>query len=179
MSHSMTKYEKQKCLSLFILSLLLSIAISTVTYGQVAEKEPALSVEGEVQQILTLHTADLAKMHRMEIRATDKDEKEHHFSGFRLSDILQQAGVTLGAQLRGKNMTKYLLARSGDGYQVIFALAEIDSSFTDRTILVADQVDGHPLPTGKGPFQMVVPGEKKHARWIWGLTTLIVRSAKE
>jgi len=50
--------------------------------------------------------------------------------------------------------------------------------FTDRVIILADQVDGAPLPANKGPFRIVVPGEKKPARWIWQVTTLAVRFAK-
>ncbi|HTI10469.1 MAG TPA: hypothetical protein VL832_18000 [Puia sp.] len=44
---------------------------------------------------------------------------------------------------------------------------------------LADQVDGSPLPANKGPFRIVVPGEKKPARWIWQVNALVVRFAKE
>ena len=35
------------------------------------------------------------------------------------------------------------------------------------------------VPSGKGPFRIVVPGEKKPARWIWEVTSMTVRFAKE
>jgi hypothetical protein len=35
------------------------------------------------------------------------------------------------------------------------------------------------MPSGKGPFRIIVPGEKKPARWIWEVTTLIIKFAKE
>ena len=38
--------------------------------------------------------------------------------------------------------------------------------FTDRVILLADRRDGKPLSAREGPFQVIVPGEKKHARWV-------------
>jgi DMSO/TMAO reductase YedYZ molybdopterin-dependent catalytic subunit len=161
-----------------LLSLLSLFLLVTVVRGQVAD-QGVLKVEGEVAQTLTLHPSDLDKMPRIDIRSKDRDEKEHSYSGVALTGILQQAGVTLGAQLRGENMTKYLLVRSGDGYEVLFSLAELDSSFTDRTVLLVDKVDGQPLPAGKGPFRIVVPGEKKHARWIWEVRSIFVRSAKE
>jgi hypothetical protein len=96
-----------------------------------------------------------------------------------LSDVLGQAGVTLGKQLRGENMSKYLLVKSGDGYEVLFSLPELDSSFSDKTVFLADQLNGQPLPAGKGPFRIIVPGEKKHARWIWEVRTLTIGFAKE
>jgi len=138
-----------------------------------------ISVEGEVIHPLKLSAADIGKMPKKEITAADRDGKPHRYSGVPVTAILQQAGVTLGAQLKGENMSKYLLVKSGDGYEVLFSLAELDSAFTDRVIILADQVDGQPLPDGKGPFRIIVPGEKKPARWIWEVTTMAVRFAKD
>jgi DMSO/TMAO reductase YedYZ molybdopterin-dependent catalytic subunit len=138
-----------------------------------------IKVEGEVTHPLQLSLADLGKMKKVEVKAADRDGKEHTYTGIPLSDILQQAGVTMGPQLRGENMAKYLLVKSADGYEVLFSLPELDSTYTNRVIILADQVDGAPLPANKGPFRIVVPGEKKPARWIWQVTTLSVRFAKE
>lgn len=138
-----------------------------------------ISVDGEVTHPLKLSAADIGKMPQMEITAADRDGKPHRYSGVPVTAILQQAGVTLGARLRGENMSKYLLIKSADGYKVLFSLAELDSAFTNRVVILADKVDGQPLPDGKGPFRMVVPGEKKPARWIWGVTAMIIRFAKE
>ncbi len=85
----------------------------------------------------------------------------------------------MGKQLRGQNMTKYLLVKAGDGYQVAFSLAALDSSFSDKRIFLADQANGKPLWGGKGPFRIIVPEEKKKARWIWDVKTLIVGIAHE
>ena len=51
-------------------------------------------------------------------------------------------------------------------HRAVFALAELDPAFTDRVILLADHRDGKALSTRDGPFQIIVPGEKKHARWV-------------
>jgi DMSO/TMAO reductase YedYZ molybdopterin-dependent catalytic subunit len=112
----------------------------------------------------------LGDAHRVSLKVDD-----HTYSGVPLADLLTKAGAPLGPQLKGKQMTTYVLVRARDGYQVVFALPELDSAFTDRVILLADQADGQPLPTDKGPYRLVVPGEKKHARWIWGVTEIIVK----
>jgi hypothetical protein len=72
-------------------------------------------------------------------------------------DILDSAGVTLGSQLRGENLAKYVLIKATDGYQIIFSLPEIDPEFTRETILQAYRVDGNPLPKGEGPFRIIAP----------------------
>jgi hypothetical protein len=51
-------------------------------------------------------------------------------------------------------------------YRVVFALAELDPGYTDRVILLADRADGQPLDSKTGPFRIVVPGEKRMARWV-------------
>ena len=92
--------------------------------------------------------------------------------------MLQLAGVTLGAQLKGDNLTKYLLVQAADGYEAVFALPELDPAFTDRVLFLADQRDGQPLPDNEGPYRIVVPGEKRHARWVRQVVTLKVMFAK-
>ena len=72
-----------------------------------------------------------------------------------------------------------MIAKCADGYEVLFSLAELDSTFTDRTVILADQWEGGSLPAGKGPFRIVVPGEKKPARSSFQVTTLLVRFAKD
>jgi DMSO/TMAO reductase YedYZ molybdopterin-dependent catalytic subunit len=153
--------------------------LHSFAWAQEPAKQATIKVEGEVTHPMELSPADLAKMRRVEVHAADRDGKEHTYSGVPLSDILQQAGVTMGPQLRGGNMAKYLLVKSADGYEVLFSLPELDSTFSSRVIILADQADGSPLPANKGPFRIVVPGEKKPARWIWQVNALVVRLAKE
>ena len=141
---------------------------------------PAIvKVVGDVQTPLTLTAADLVAMPRTTAIAKDKQGVPHTFSGVALAEIFSKAGVTTGRQLRGENLAKYLLVTCADGYQVVFSLAELDSSITDRVVILADQIEGKPLPAGTGPFRIVVPGEKKPARNCFQVTTLAIRFAKE
>jgi len=118
-------------------------------------------------------------MKRVTVSMKDRDGNEHAYTGVAVADILEMAGVTIGRQLRGKNLTKYMLVKCADGYEVLFSLAELDADFTDRTVIIADQSEGKPLPPGKGPFRLVVPGEKKPARCSFQVTELIIKFAKE
>jgi DMSO/TMAO reductase YedYZ molybdopterin-dependent catalytic subunit len=124
-----------------------------------------LTIAGDVAKPLTLTKADLAKMPRTS--ATFNEEgAETNYEGVLLYDILKQAGAPLDKQLMGKALATYLLAEARDGYQVVYALADIDPSFGANKILVADTVNGKPLFDYQGPFRLVVPGDKKGARSI-------------
>jgi DMSO/TMAO reductase YedYZ molybdopterin-dependent catalytic subunit len=139
----------------------------------------SVKVTGEVVTPLTLSAADLTAMPRTTATAKDKQGVPHTFSGVAIADILNKAGVTTGKQLKGENLAKYLLVTCADNYQVVFSLAELDSSFTDRMVILADQVEGKPLPAGTGPFRLIVPGEKKPARNCFQVVAIAVKFAKE
>lgn len=152
--------------------LILLALLTTSGYAQTV-----LTVSGEVTKPLTLRAADLQAMPRAEVTATDRDGKAHRYSGVSLLDLLKQAGTTLGNDLRGKNLMKYVVVRATDDYRVMFALPEIDADFAAQTILLADRVDGAPLPAGIGPYRIVVPNEKKPTRWVRNVNAIEVRSA--
>ncbi|GAB4022852.1 hypothetical protein GCM10028773_37570 [Spirosoma koreense] len=143
------------------------------SYGQTA-----LTVSGEVTKPLTLQAADLKAMPHTEVTDKDRDGKEHRYSGVPLIELLRQAGATVGGELRGKNLAKFAVVKATDGYEVVFALPELDPEFATRTVLLADSVDGAPLAAGVGPYRVIVPGEKKPARWIREVKSIEIRSAK-
>lgn len=139
---------------------------------------PLLTVEGEVVKPLKLSISDLNGFNQTEVTATDHAGQQRVYKGVALFDILKAAGVTLGSQLRGKNLLKYVELRAADGYEVIFSLPEIDPEFTAQTVLLAYEIDGKALPKGEGPLRMVVPSDKKHARWIREITGIRVQYSK-
>lgn len=149
-------------LSMVILSLVFLPRVAALGQGT----DNYFTVEGEVEKPLKIGISELGQMQQHTAEVKDSDGNTHTYTGVRLSDILLQAGATLGSQLRGENLVKYVLVKAVDGYEVLYSLPEIDPEFTDNLILLAYQVDGKPLPTGVGPFRMVIPHEKRHARWI-------------
>jgi hypothetical protein len=68
-----------------------------------------------------------------------------------------------------------VLVEATDGYRAVFSLAEIDPELTDRVILVADSKDSQPLPPREGSFRIIVPDEKRPARWVRQVRVVTVR----
>ena len=125
-----------------------------------------VKVEGEVATPLGLTATELAQLPRQSVTAKAHDGKESRYEGVALIEILKKAGLPTGTDLRGKAVALYMVVEAADGYRAVFALPELDSTFTDRVILLADRRDGQVLSSREGPLQIVVPGEKKHARWV-------------
>ena len=163
---------KQKSSRLLFL-LLLCMPVSA--FAQAAPAV-ALHVTGEVPTHLELSLADIAAFPRQTIHVTDEKGAPAEYAGVPVAEILQKAGAPLGKEMKGANMAVGLVARAPDGYHVLFALAEFDPAFNDRVIILADSRDGKPLDNREGPLRFVVPGDKRHARWIRGVNTLEVLS---
>lgn len=163
----------------YSLILVLLCLGSFQSIAQTSVGKPFVKVSGEVTKPLTLSVDDLAKMKRITISSKERDGKEHSYTGVAIQEILGLAGVTTGKELRGENLAKYLMIKCADGYEVLFSLPEVDSSFTDRVIILADSTEGKPLPSDKGPFRLVVPGEKKPARSCFQVTEFVIKFAKE
>jgi DMSO/TMAO reductase YedYZ molybdopterin-dependent catalytic subunit len=132
-----------------------------------------LKVEGAVPAPLSLTAEDLAKMPRTTAQLA-ADGTTTTYEGVLLYDILVKAGWQFGRGMTGKPMASYLLATGKDGYQVVFALPEIDPQFSGAKVMIADKADGSPLPAREQPFRIVAPEDKMHARSIYSLVKLEV-----
>jgi hypothetical protein len=125
-----------------------------------------LEVLGAVARPCTISADERAKLPRQSVKAKAHDGKESQYDGVALVDILTKAGAPFGKELRGQAMVFYVVVEASDGYRAVFAFPELDPAFSDRVILLGDHRDGQPLSTREGPLQIIVPGEKKHARWV-------------
>ncbi|MBE1160314.1 molybdopterin-dependent oxidoreductase [Dyella acidiphila] len=127
---------------------------------------------------LTLDRSALAAMPRTSIdTAAIHHEPATHWQGVTLEEVLQRAGAVSGEQLRGKSMSTVVRVSAADHYQVVFSLGELDPLLGNEQVLLADTQDGQPL-SKNGPFRLVVPGDKRPARWIHSVTTIeVTRSA--
>ncbi len=102
------------------------------------------------------------------------------YSGVPLATLLAKVNAPIGKELRGEAMTSYVMATGTDGYSVVLSLAEVDRSlhagFHEEQVIVADTRDGQPF--GKnGPYQMIVPDDKRPARWVHNLNSISLQHA--
>jgi molybdopterin-dependent oxidoreductase-like protein protein len=153
-------------------ALLLLAAVSGLSAA-----EPVLTVTS-ADKTLTFTAEEFAALPHSEVSAYDPHgEATHKYSGVAMQEILARAGAPLGDKLRGRALQLIVVARSRDGYEIAFALAEFDPAFSDRSILLADTEDGKPLPDYASPFRMILPGDKKAARWARMVNSIEIRPA--
>jgi hypothetical protein len=127
-----------------------------------------LTIQTETGKQTVLTRSDIEALPRTNVTTSASDT----FVGVSVKAVLEKAGVSLGESLRGKRLASCLLVEAADGYRVVFALPEIDSAFTEKQIVLAFLKNGKPLDEKEGPYRIVVPDEKRMARWIREVTTL-------
>ncbi len=151
--------------------LALSFLLAAPAAGQ------TLEVRGEVSTPLKLALSDLEVMPRQTVEAADHQGGKARYSGVPLFHILQRAGVPFGDQMRGKVLSQYVLITAADGYRVVFALPELDPRATDDPVLLCDRKDDNALDQFEGPLRIILPKEKRHARWIRQVIRIEILSA--
>jgi hypothetical protein len=126
-------------------------------------------------QTITLTADQFRALPHTDLTATDPHLKvDHRYSGVPVRDLLAKVGAPLGEKLRGQALQLAVVFHSKDGYSTLFALAEFDDAFSDRTILLVDSQDGKPLPENAGPLRVVAAGDKRAARWARMVTSIEV-----
>jgi DMSO/TMAO reductase YedYZ molybdopterin-dependent catalytic subunit len=157
-----------------VLAALLTLGLPVLVLAQ-GHPDTLLVVGGDVDQPYVLSAAEFAKLPHTSVVAEGHETKKSTFEGVLLSDLLRRAGVKLGADLRGPRVAEAVVVGAADGYRAVFAIAEVDSGFSDHTILLSDRRDGEPTGSMEGPLRVVATGDKRFARWVRQVTSLTVR----
>jgi hypothetical protein len=144
-----------------------------------ARAEDWLDLRGDLPNPRQIPASELRKLPRAEARMTDPRDptKEIVYSGTPLVEVLKAGGILRDSGMAAirDTITMTVLVEAADGYRAVFSLPELEPELTDRIIVLADTKDGQPLPLREGPFRVIVPGEKRPARWVRQVKALTVR----
>lgn len=108
----------------------------------------------------------------------DHEGARQTFTGVSLAALLEKAGVRLGAEARGQDLLRYLIITAHDGYSTVFSVAEVDPYLAQQPALLAESVDGSPLPQNRAPLQAVIPSDKHRRRWVGQIKQIEVHHAE-
>ena len=150
------------------IGLLLSAALAQC-------QQLTIRAEGGKQTVLA--KSDLESLPHVTV-TTHNSDKPTTFEGVALKAVLERAGVEFGHSMRGQRLASCLLVEAADGYRVVIALPELDPDFSDKQVVLAFLQDGKPLDAKAGPYRIVIPDEKRMARWVRQVTTLKIVDVK-
>ena len=136
-----------------------------------------LRIDGDIAQPLAFTRAALEALPQDTIRAQAHDAPAHLYRSVPIAVLLERAGAPSGHALRGPALATTIIATARDGYRVAFSIAELDTGFVRRRVIVAPTADGQVMSDEDGPLRIIVEGEGRPARWIRQLTMLHVQKA--
>ncbi|HVX14757.1 MAG TPA: molybdopterin-dependent oxidoreductase [Pirellulales bacterium] len=180
----LTGYSRGWCLAAVAVGLMFALALSANAPG-------ADDTKGGAEHRLTVKIRNDAgaetrvevspevweKLPRATVSVPRQEGGETEYAGVALAEVLKLVKAPLGKELRGKMLAKYVLVNAADGYRVVFSLAEVDPESTEHVVLLADRRDDRPLDAKEGPYRIIVPAEKKHARWVRQVTSITLETA--
>jgi len=131
-----------------------------------------LTIQTDSGKQVLLSRSELEALPHVKVTASEHSSGPVIFEGVPLKSALEKAGVGFGESMKGKRLSNCLLVEAADGYRAVIALPELDPAFTDKQTLLAFLRDGKPLGEKEGPYRIVIPDEKRMARWVKQVTKL-------
>lgn len=145
-------------------ALVLAIALAVAPVAAFAQSLTVVDPGGKTR---VLTSADLADLPRAEVKSGAKT-----YEGPILTYVLRVGGLPVGPKLHGDPLRAYVVMTGKDGFQAVYSLAELDKDFHDDVVILADHVDGKPLPEKEAPWRLASSGDRKIWRSVFGLARI-------
>jgi hypothetical protein len=152
-----------RCLALLTGALLLSAA-----------RTAPLAISGSISHPQVFPEDALEKLPPTHVEVTAEGEhgpaKNAKYDGVLLWSLIEPAGLIDAPGKKTKPLHVFL-ARGADGYAVALSIGEIAPMYEGKQVLVAYAEDGKMLDG----LKLVVPGDKRAARFVRDLVSIEVR----
>ena len=149
-------------------ALVLALALAVAPVAAFAQSLTVVAPDGKTK---VLTAADLADLPRAEVKITLEGGAKT-YEGPVLTYVLRAGGLPVGPKLHGDPLRAYVVMTGKDGFQAVYALAELDKDFHDDVVILADHVDGKPLSEKEAPWHLASGGDKKGWRSVFGLARI-------
>jgi len=142
--------------------------------GWAGDGDTVIAITGAVPTPERYTLEQLQKLGSTNVTARDHDGTNAEFTGLPLETLLRRAGAPMGEALRGKALMTAVVVHAADQYQAVFSLAELESTMVAQPALLAWSRNGQGLAPTQGPLRLIVPGDKRQARWVRQVTAVEV-----
>jgi hypothetical protein len=139
--------------------------------GQAAAQ--SVTVRGQRGRIETVSAADIRAMHRASVTVPYGDKST--FTGAVIGDLLAEVGAPSDLRLHGPPVNQIVIVTGKDGFTTVLSLAETEKSFRSEPIILAYEQNGKALDDKQGAYRLVIGGELKPARSVWGVIEIELR----
>jgi len=154
--------------------LLLAAVLAALALPAAAQD---LSVSRADGTSVTLSAAALADLPRAQVSVEGKAGPDL-YEGPVLSHVMRAAGLPVGMRAHGAPMRGYLVVRGADGYAAVLSAVEADKDLHGDGAILADTMNGGPLPEREGPRRVIVGDDLKSWRSVRQVVAIDYRLAE-
>jgi hypothetical protein len=161
---------------LAVRSLIVALFLCAASLPACAQEGGSFRIAGAVKKpgewTVARVTRELAGSVR-EVRYQLKEEM-HVARCVPLAALLDAAELSSDSKRKNPRLAFAAIVHGRDGYAVCFSLGELTPDISASEVWVALEVDGKPLAGKDAPVRLLVPSDKKPARWIFGIESITV-----
>jgi DMSO/TMAO reductase YedYZ molybdopterin-dependent catalytic subunit len=151
-----------------------AVAAAMATASPVMAQQ--VTVKGPGGRTAAVTMADIRAMHQASV--TTAWGKHATYTGALLTDLLAEVGAPSDVRLHGPPVNQIVVVTGDDAFTTVLSLAETEASFRKEPVILAYQVNGEMLAGKEAPYRLVVGGELKQARSVYGVIEIELRPVK-
>ena len=155
-------------------ALFAAFCLAALPLSPASAQDVILNKAGAAPTTLTAETLKGLPRVRLEVNAGSGVDV---YEGPALSHLMREAGIPVGPRAHRDPMRGYLVVRGADGYRVVVSAAEADKELHQGGIILADTLNGAPLPDAQGPWRLVVDGDLRPWRSVRQVVSIDYRLA--
>jgi DMSO/TMAO reductase YedYZ molybdopterin-dependent catalytic subunit len=136
--------------------------------------DAAVHVDGAVNKPVDWTVAKLKEMFAGQLKQVEYTVKgqKHVSTCVPLLAIVQAAEPVTDPKHKNFAMRLAVVVRAADGYAATFGMGELMPDVGNRPAWIAIDMDGQPLSGREAPAKLIVPGDAKPTRAVWGVARI-------
>jgi len=135
-----------------------------------------VTINGPEGRTTVVTMADIRAMHQASV--TTVWGKHVTYTGALLTDLLAEVGAPSDVRLHGPPVNQIVIVTGDDAFTTVLSLAETEASFRKEPVILAYEADGEMLSGKEAPYRLVIGGELKQARSVYGVVGVELRPVK-
>lgn len=156
--------------------LAIMVGSTAIALAQAGQTPTEIHVGGAVKKPSEWTADKLRDSFAAELKKVEYTAKGHkHASNcVPLLALVQAAGPVTDPKHKNYAMRLAVVVSASDGYAVTFGMGDLMPDVGNRQAWLALDMDGQPLAGREAPCKLIVPGDAKPSRAVWGVTKIEV-----
>lgn len=159
-----------------------SLAVWVLTFAPIRAMDPpptTIRIDGDIAKPADWTAARIGEVFAKDVKTIQYPGKESVVKGraIPLLTFVKATEPKVDPKRKNHQLAFAIVAKASDGYAVAFGLGELMDDFGQREVYLVFDGDGKSLPERDRPVRLVVLGDTRPARSVYGIRSITVLDA--